>query len=310
MELRARFDEQNNINWAKVMEDSGCKILYGVDDYKIHGKIVLITRRTHGRPQHMVNLSTGNYNESTARLYCDLSLFSADPVLCNDAVQFFRNMEIGNLYGSYRKLLVAPSSLKPGILNLISQEMAKAAEGLPARIIMKMNSLTDKDIIDKLISASQAGVKVDLIIRGICCLRPEVPGYTDNITVRSIVGRFLEHARIFCFGEGEDTQYYIGSADMMTRNTERRVEILTPVTEPRLCAQLRELVQAQLKDNTKARFLHANGDYTRTVTEEEPFDSQIYLFEQAYRQAENAAPPDKPLQKDFVLSGLRSLFKR
>lgn len=317
VELRARFDEQNNINWAKVMEESGCKLLYGVDDYKIHGKLVLITRRTRGRPQHLVNISTGNYNESTARLYADLSFFTTDPILCSDAVQFFRNMEIGNLHGSYRRLLVAPATLKTGILDLIAQEIGKAAAGSPARIILKMNSLTDKDIIDKLVAASQAGVKVSLIIRGICCLRPGVAGFTDNIEVRSIVGRFLEHARIFCFGTGEQVKLYIGSADMMTRNTERRVEILTPIVGEQPATQLLELLSLQLRDNVKARVLHANGDYTLNETGGERLDSQIALFEQAYRQAEAAAAQEKPAQKELLAdlyglfnSGKRGRFKK
>ncbi|MFA9379701.1 MAG: polyphosphate kinase 1 [Acetanaerobacterium sp.] len=307
VELRARFDEQNNIEWATMMENAGCKILYGIEDYKVHGKLVLITRRTHGRPQHLVNISTGNYNESTARVYTDYSFFTTDPAICSDAVLFFRNMEIGNLYGNYRKLLIAPSNMKSRILDLISQEIAKANEGQPARIVAKMNSLTDKDLIDKLIDASQANVKITLIIRGICCLRPGLADYTDNIEVRSIVGRLLEHARVLRFGEGDGAKLYMGSADLMTRNTERRVEILTPIENPALARQITDMLEAQMRDNVKARVLLSDGTYIPVQTDEPPLDSQLYCFEQAYLQAENTLAQRPKPANDLVSAWIKRI---
>jgi polyphosphate kinase len=310
IELRARFDEQNNINWASVMEESGCKVIYGIDDYKVHSKIILITRRAAHGLEYIVNIATGNYNESTTRLYADLSLCMTDPVICDDAVRFFHNIEIGNIFGSYRRLLVSPSTLKQGIINMITEEIVKASDGKPARIVFKMNSLTDKEIIEKLIEASQAGVKISLIIRGICCLRPNVPDYTDNIEIISIVGRFLEHARVYCFGEGVGAKLYIGSADMMTRNTEHRIEILAPVDDLKLKARIMDMLETQLKDNVKSRILNANGNYTPVQTDGEQIDSQMLFYEQAYRLAEMATLQQKVIKPSRApvkqLRGLRN----
>ena len=309
VELRARFDEQANINWAAVLEESGCKVIYGIDDCKVHSKLILITLRSPRGPQYIANISTGNYNEFTARLYADLSFFTADPTLCNDAVRFFHNMEIGNLNGSYRRFLVSPLTLKSGVLDLMDKEIQKAATGRPALILAKMNSLTDKEVIDKLIAASQAGVSVKLLIRGICCLRPGVGGYTENIEVYSIVGRFLEHARVFCFGAGEDAVVYIGSADLMTRNTEHRVEVLAPVENKKIAARVIAILQMQLKDNVKTHILQPDGNYLPVRVDGERVDSQLIFFEEAYRKAAAASLKEAQYasQKPLILRWLRSL---
>jgi polyphosphate kinase len=307
IELRARFDEQNNINWSKILEESGCNVIYGVDNLKVHSKILLITRKAHSRPQYIVNIATGNYNESTARFYADLSFITTDPAICEDAQLFFNDISIGNVAGHYKRLLVAPKTLKPKILEAIEIEKQKASEGGDGRIIAKMNSLTDKDIIDALISASQSGVEISLIIRGICCLRPGVENYTDHIEVISIVGRFLEHARIYAFGTGDDTKVFIGSADMMTRNTENRVEVLAPIEDRKLKAQLIEMLNIQLKDNVKARILNTDGDYVRCETANERLDSQIYFFEKAYLNLVNPIREDSRDLKVFLSNCMRTL---
>lgn len=286
IELRARFDEQNNINWSRLLEDAGCKVIYGIEDYKVHAKILLITRKQGHGLEYITNIATGNYNESTARFYVDLSLMTSNREIGEDGVAFFHNISINNLDGQYEHLLVAPSSLKQGIVPLMDEEIAKAKSGLPGRIVAKMNSITDKDIIDKLIEASQAGVQVDLIVRGICCLCPGVPGKTDHIHVRSIVGRFLEHSRIYIFGEGSEAKVYISSADWMTRNTERRVEIALPVQDSRLSGRIIGFMDMQLRDNVKARELQPDGNYIRVLREGEDLDCQMYFYRQAYRAAE------------------------
>ena len=222
IELRARFDEQNNIDWSERMEEAGCKIIYGFEDYKVHSKICLITRRERGAVRHITQVGTGNYNEKTAKQYTDVSLITADERIGQDAGAFFNNMALGNLSGRYSRLFVAPTSLKNNILALMDEQIAKGKDGY---ILLKFNSLTDIDVIAKLREASCAGVTVEMIVRGICCLLPGVPGHTENITVTSIVGRFLEHSRIYVFGRGDEEKMYISSADLMTRNTERRVEI-------------------------------------------------------------------------------------
>ena len=219
IELRARFDEQNNIDWSERLEEAGCRVIYGFDGYKVHSKICLITYRNRNDIQYITQVGTGNYNEKTAAMYTDLSLMTADPRIGQDAAEFFKNMSIGNLQGSYQYLIVSPVSLKSRILQMMDEEIAKGSEG---RIIMKMNSVTDVDFIKKVSEASCAGVRVDLIVRGICCILPGVPGFTENVRVMSVVGRYLEHPRIFSFGTGKEQKIYIGSADMMTRNTEKK----------------------------------------------------------------------------------------
>ena len=226
IELRARFDEQNNIDWSERLEDAGCRVIYGFENYKVHSKICLITCKTRNGYQYITQIGTGNYNEKTAAMYTDVCLMTADREIGQDGATFFQNMCMGNLGGSYRHLLVSPYSLKKKVLELIEEETGKGENG---RIIMKMNSVTDVDFIEQISRASRAGVEVDLLVRGICCIRPGVEGYTDHVRVTSIVGRFLEHPRIFSFGRGSAQKLYIGSADMMTRNTEKRVEVACPV---------------------------------------------------------------------------------
>ena len=260
IELRARFDEQNNIDWSERLEEAGCKVLYGFEDYKVHSKICLITLRERGALRHVTQIGTGNYNEKTAKQYTDVSIVTADQNIGAAAAAFFSNMALGNLEGSYGTLLVAPHQLKKPILARIEEQTALGPNGY---ILMKFNSLTDIDVIHALSRASQAGVRVELIIRGICCLAPGVPGYTDNITVTSIVGRFLEHSRIFCFGRGEQEHVYISSADMMTRNTVRRVEIACPIRSPEIRRRLHEILDAMLADTVKARVLLPDGTYTK-----------------------------------------------
>ena len=291
MELRARFDEQNNIAWAQRLEAAGCTVLYGFEHYKVHSKICLITRREKGRIQYITQIGTGNYNEKTARLYTDFCLMTASPAIGGDGVAFFQNMSTSNLHGEYHHLLVAPYNLKNRILALMDREIEKACQGQPARIFFKVNSITDRELIDKLAEASQAGVPVTLNVRGICCLRPGVPGLTDRIRVFSIVGRYLEHPRIYAFGAGENTSLYIGSADLMTRNTERRVEIACPVVDPDIRRQIRQYVELFCSDNVKARNMGPNGSYTPVPRQDgaSAVNAQAALMAQAVREARAVA---------------------
>ena len=259
MELRARFDEANNIDWSERLEEAGCNVIYGMENYKCHSKLCLVTRRRpDGTLVNITQVGTGNYNEKTARLYTDISLFTADPTIGRDAVTFFQNMLIGNLNGSYEKLLVAPVSIKRTIIEYIDREIAKGPDG---RIVLKANSVTERGIIDKLVEASRAGVRVDMNIRGICCLVPGIEGVTDNIHVRSIVGQFLEHSRIYCFGTGDDLRVFISSADLMTRNLVHRVEVACPVDDERVRAAILVYLERIFADNAKARELTCEGDY-------------------------------------------------
>ena len=260
MELRARFDEENNIEWAERMEDAGCTVLYGSSGFKVHSKICQITRKRSGEVIRITQLGTGNYNEKTAGLYADYSYMTADARIGEDANRFFRNMQIGNLNGDYSYLGVAPVGLKPLIMKGIDREIAKARCGEEAHVWFKMNSITDREVIDKISEASCAGVKVDLIVRGISCLLPGVPGKTENVTVRCIVGRWLEHARVYMFGVDKDV-IYLSSADMMTRNTEHRVEIAYPLLDPKLRQRVAADIDVQMRDNTKARILTAAGEH-------------------------------------------------
>lgn len=281
MELRARFDEANNINWSESLEDAGCTVLYGLKDYKVHSKVCLITRMEKGKLQRITQVGTGNYNEKTAKLYTDLSLITSDPGIGNDAADFFKNMSIGNLEGSYQHLMVAPNSMKNRILALIHGEIEKARRGESARILVKINSLTDRETIDALCEASQAGVQIQIIIRGICCLLPDIEGYTDNIRVTSVVGRFLEHSRVYCFGEGEQMQMFLSSADFMTRNLNRRVEVACPVYDSVIRGQVMDILQCMLHDNSKARNLRYDGLYEKKGIGQERIDCQKQLIEQA-----------------------------
>ncbi|WP_082195432.1 polyphosphate kinase 1 [Bacillus testis] len=282
MELRARFDEQNNIDWAEEFEEAGCNVLYGFEGFKVHSKICLITRMENNTYQYITQIGTGNYNEKTAKIYTDLSLITSNKEIGLDASSFFKNMAISNLDGQYRRLLVAPTSLKKGLTALIDQEMAKAKEGKPAKIIMKMNSLTDRQLINKLSEASCAGVDIRLIVRGICCLLPGIKNKTENIMVESIVGRFLEHSRIYCFGEGEDMDMYISSADIMTRNTEKRVEIACPILDGKVKQTIQSILEIMLNDNVKGRTLQSDGTYTkRPGADTQAVDSQSIFMREA-----------------------------
>ncbi len=287
MELRARFDEQNNIDWAERLEEAGCNIIYGFEGYKVHSKICLITHLENNKIQYITQIGTGNYSEKSAKMYTDLSFITSSNRIGNDAANFFKNMAIANLDGHYAHLLVAPSSLKPSLLARIDEEIIKAQNGYSGSIILKMNSLTDRDIITKLSEASCAGVKISLIIRGICCLVPGIPGKTEHIKVISILGRFLEHSRIYCFGEGKAMDIFISSADIMTRNMEKRVEIACPIYDPDLKERIFNILQVQLNDNVKARLLQSNKQFIkRTIIQnEETLNSQLYFMEKALQSA-------------------------
>ena len=282
IELRARFDEQNNIDWSERLEDAGCRVIYGFEGYKVHSKLCLITYRNRSEIQYITQVGTGNYNEKTAAMYTDLSLMTANLAIGKDAAEFFKNMSIGNLDGAYDYLIVSPTSLKQRILYLMDEEIRKGSSG---RIIMKMNSLTDVDFIKKVSEASQAGVKIDLIVRGICCILPGIPGYTENLRVMSVVGRYLEHPRIFSFGDGADQKIYIGSADMMTRNTQKRVEVACPILDHDIKRQLNHYLKIMLSDNVKARVLKSDGTYRKKEDGRPPVDSQaVFMSEALYAQ--------------------------
>ena len=291
IELRARFDEQNNIDWSERMEEAGCKIIYGFEDYKVHSKICLITRRERGAVRHITQVGTGNYNEKTAKQYTDVSLITTDERIGQDAGAFFNNMALGNLSGRYSRLFVAPTSLKNNIMALMDEQIAKGKDGYNR---LKLNSLTDIDVIAKLREASCAGVPVEMIVRGICCLLPGVPGHTENITVTSIVGRFLEHSRIYVFGRGDEEKMYISSADLMTRNTERRVEIACPIDNPAVRARLHDILYAMQHDTVKARVLQPDGTYCKKPAVPDPICAQDLLMQQAIENARKQAAQPAP----------------
>lgn len=287
IELRARFDEQNNIDWSERLEDAGCRVIYGFEGYKVHSKICLITYRNRNEIRYITQIGTGNYNEKTAAMYTDLALITENQEIGEDAAVFFKNMSIGNLDGEYEHLLVSPTSLKQKILRFMDEEIQKGSKG---HIIMKMNSLTDMDFIRKVSEASCAGVKVELIVRGICCILPGIEGKTENLSVISIVGRYLEHARIFCFGEGADQKIFIGSADMMTRNTEKRVEVACPVFDPTVKKRINHMLQIMLTDNVKARVLTSSGIYVEKSGEKNINSQETFMLEaiaDAKRMEEN-----------------------
>lgn len=282
VELKARFDEENNIEWSRRLEDAGCRVIYGLDGYKVHSKLCLVTRKSEGQVEYYTQIGTGNYNEKAARLYTDLSLMTANVEIGLEAAKVFQALSMEETVDNVQHLLVAPRCLQNKVLSMIDEEIACAKEGKEAYIGLKMNSLTDKKIIDKLIEASQAGVKIDMVIRGICCLIPGVKGKTENIQVRSIVGRFLEHSRIYIFGTQEREKVYIASADFMTRNTLRRVEVAAPIYDKDLKMQLEEMFITMLSDNQKARQEDSRGNYEIAEAQETPLNSQEFFYEQAY----------------------------
>lgn len=288
VELRARFDEENNIEWSRRLEEAGCRIIYGIDHIKVHSKLCQITYKTEDGIRHITQIGTGNYNEKTAKLYTDLSLMTADAKIGEEAAEVFHALCLEQLVESTQHLLVAPKCLQNKVLAMIDGEIDKVKAGKEGYIGAKMNALTDKVIIDKLVEASQAGVKIDLIIRGICCLVPGIRGYTENIRVISIVGRYLEHSRIYIFGKGREADVYIASADFMTRNTTKRVEVAAPIWDEDIKERLLGMFNLILRDNVKAREMKSDGNYARVKSSDIQLNSQEYFFSLSYQQAEEA----------------------
>jgi polyphosphate kinase len=274
VELNARFDEENNINWSRKLEEAGCNVTYGLEGLKVHSKLCLITRKVDNEIQYITQIGTGNYNEMTARLYTDLSIMTANQEIGTQTAEIFRCILMGETVKEAKDLLIAPNCLQNKVISMIEEEIEQAESGKDAYIGIKVNSLTDKKIIDKLIHASQAGVKIEMIIRGICCLTPGIPGLTDNIQIKSIVGRLLEHSRI-----------YIASADFMTRNTTRRVEVGVPILDEELSQRIEEMFITMWSDNVKARIMTDQGDYVREDEVDTPFNSQEFFYDMAYKNA-------------------------
>ena len=286
VELKARFDEENNIEWSRRLERAGCHVIYGLDGLKVHSKLCLILRRKGDEIKYITQVGTGNYNEKTSRLYTDLSVMTADPAIGHEASAVFQALTLGETVDHMQRLLVAPHCLQNKLIDLIDREIAKQKNGGSGHIRLKMNSLTDKVLMDKLIEASRAGVKIEMVIRGICCLRAGVEGFSDNISVLSIVGRYLEHSRIYIFGDGKDAEYYISSADWMTRNTLRRVEVALPVCSDDLKMQLEGIFELLRTDNVQARDMLPDGSYKRRFPGKDiPVSAQDILYDRAYRQA-------------------------
>ncbi|MGN0619323.1 MAG: polyphosphate kinase 1 [Ruminiclostridium sp.] len=286
VELKARFDEENNIEWSRRLERAGCHVIYGLDGLKVHSKLCLIVRRTSEGIKYITQVGTGNYNEKTSRLYTDLSIMTASPEIAQEASAVFSALTLGETVDHMQKLLVAPHCLQNKLMNLIDREILKARQGGKGFIRLKMNSLSDKTLMDKLIEASCAGVEIKMIVRGICCLKAGVPGLTENIQIISVVGRYLEHSRIYIFGEEENADYYISSADWMTRNTLRRVEVALPVESPELKARLNKVFELMWQDNCQARVQQPDGSYIRRMPgEEKPLSCQDLLYDEAYRLA-------------------------
>ncbi len=306
IELRARFDEQNNIDWSERMEEAGCRVLYGFEDYKVHSKLCLITYRNKNEIRYITQVGTGNYNEKTAKMYTDYSLITSNQEIGEDAAVFFKNMSIGNLDGVYNHLIVSPTSLKQKVLSLMDEEIRKGDHG---RIVMKMNSLTDMDFIRKVSEASQAGVKIDLIVRGICCILPGIQGRTENLSVTSIVGRYLEHPRVFVFGTGDDAKAYIGSADMMTRNTEKRVEVACPIFDPKIRKKLMHDLNVMLADNVKARKMLSDGTYRKKMQGDRSVNAQETFMKEALNARRPAAVVHKK-EKESLLGKIFGIFRR
>lgn len=313
MELKARFDEQNNINYSEELYKAGCNIMYGFEEYKTHSKLCLITYKDgRDKIKHITQIGTGNYNEKTSKQYTDFSLMTANEEIGLDANDFFKNMSIGKINGKYLHLLQSPSTLKPRLLKEMDKEIAKGANGY---IRCKMNSLTDYDFLEKFSEASQASTRVDLIIRGICCIVPNVSGYTDNVHVNSIVGRFLEHPRVYQFGKGDDMRLFMSSADLMTRNTEKRVEIAAPVYDKEVRARLVSYLDIQLRDNIKRRILVNSGDYIKPEIQGEKLIAQEYFIDRANEKREQyyeylESMEDTEEKKETFFDKLKKIFKK
>lgn len=305
MELRARFDEQNNIEWAERLEEAGCTILYGAENIKVHSKVCLITLREKGKTRYITQVGTGNYHEKTAKLYTDLSLLTSNPEIGSDAAVLFQNLAISNFDGEYKKLLASPFKMRDKILELIDKEIEKGEDGY---IFFKLNSLSDRVIIDKLEEASNAGVEIVMNIRGICCLLPGIPGHTENIKVFSIVGRYLEHTRIYRFGKGDDAPLYISSADFMTRNMVRRVEIACPVEDQSTRKKIFKIIEALQKDNVKARIMQPDGTYSKVKGSDDKFICQLRFMEELLDEPLPDVPSAK--EKKGLFSALKGIFSR
>ena len=280
VELRARFDEQNNIDWSKQLQDAGCTVFYGFDDYKVHSKLTLITSHVNGKYRYLTQIGTGNYNEKTSELYTDLSFITTRQEIGEEASAVFNNMALQRLTGEVSTMLVAPLHFKSVLLEEMDCQIALAMQGKPAGIILKNNSINDPEIIEKISQASCAGVRVDMIVRGICCVRAGVPGRTENVHIRSLVGRYLEHSRIYCFGSGEDMRIYIASGDFLTRNTERRVEVGVRIDDAKIAQKLRGILDLQLRDTVNAREMQPDGSYVKVkpLPGQPPIDSQMAMF--------------------------------
>lgn len=300
VELRARFDEENNIRWSRMLEESGCQIIYGLEKYKVHSKLCLITRKGNDGIEYITQIGTGNYNEKTARLYTDLSIMTANEQIGMEAARVFQALTKGEVMQETEHLLVAPKCLQSKIIKMIDEEIEHKKNGEDAYIGLKLNSLTDKRIMEKLNDASKAGAQIEMIVRGICCLVPGIKGETDNIQITSIVGRFLEHSRIYILGCGERAKYYIGSADFMTRNTVKRVEVAAPIYSEKIKKQIREIFELMLKDNKKARAEDNEGNYTLKKCVGEAFDSQEMLYQLAYDRAARKMRNNSLLNKEVM----------
>ena len=316
VELRARFDEENNIGWSKLLEESGCHVMYGPQGLKVHSKLCLITRKVGDSVKYTVQVGTGNYNEKTAGLYTDLCLMTANNDIAQDACEVFRTLSMGELVESSKALMVAPHCLQNKVVELMDNEISIARAGGEGYVAAKLNSLTDKVLIDKIIECSQAGVKVELVIRGISCLVAGVEGVTDNVQIRSIVGRYLEHARIYIFGTGVRKKVYISSADYMTRNTTRRVEVAAPVLSEEVKKRVLDIFDTQMQDNVKARIMQSDGKYIRAQRGDIAVDAQSRFYAEAYANAPKPAPvndskavvPEK--EKKGFFGWLKRLFRR
>ena len=282
VELRARFDEANNIEMSHRLEDAGCQILYGLGDYKVHSKLCLITRKTETGFAYITQIGTGNYNEKTSRLYTDLSLITARQSIGAEAAEIFTALQKGEVVEHTNELLVAPKCLQNKVVDMIDAEIEKVKQGSTGYVGVKINSLTDKVLIDKMIEASQAGVKIDLIVRGICCLKPGVKGMTENIHVISVVGRFLEHSRIYRFGRGDEEKIYIASADFMTRNTVRRVEVAAPIYDQDIRTRIRHIFDTMMMDDEKGKEQNSEGEYCDRSVNAEKLNSQEFFYQEAY----------------------------
>jgi polyphosphate kinase len=279
VELKARFDEENNIEWARQLENEGVHVIYGMSGLKTHSKVTLIIRREGDTLRRYVHVATGNYNPATSKVYTDFGLLTADEEIGADATDLFNFLTGYSYHGSFRQMLVAPVDLRERFIKMIEREIENKQKGKDAQIIAKINSLTDVEIIEKLYDASQAGVSIDLIVRGMCMLRPQVAGLSENIRVVSIVGRFLEHSRVFYFANAGHEEFYVGSADWMRRNLDNRVEVVVPIKDKRICRNLKNALDAYLNDTANAQLLKPDGTYEKIqpAADAEPFDSQVYF---------------------------------